>query len=74
MFGAVKSIKNANNDKYKYSEYGNGFDRNGTSSFLTGGFFKNKIIFGVDMSSSVNFDNKKNIYFNSWWRFYTRIR
>ena len=52
----------------------NGFDRNGASSFLAGRFFKNKLIFGVDMSLSVNFDNNKKIYFNSWWRFYTRIR
>ena len=33
-----------------------------TFSFPTGGFGKNVIIFGVDTSSSVHVDNKKNIY------------
>ena len=34
-------------------------------SFPTGGFGKNIITFGVDMSSCVHVDNKKK-YFNSW--------
>ena len=59
MFGAVKSTKNVDIDSYKYSGYGIGLDRRGTFSFPSGGFGYNVIIFGVDMSSSVNVDNKK---------------
>ena len=59
MLGAVKLAKNADNDKYKYSEYGIGFDWKGTFSFPSGGFGCNVTIFRVDMSSSVNVDNKK---------------
>ena len=36
-----------------------GFDRRGSFSFPGGGFGKNILIFGVDMSSSVQIDNKK---------------
>ena len=59
MFGAVKITKNSDIDKYKYFGYGIGFDRHETSSFPTGGFGQNVIIFGVDLSSSVHVDNKK---------------
>ena len=45
-------------DKYKYSGYGTGFDRNGKFS-VDDEFGRNCIIFGVGMSSSVNLDNKK---------------
>ena len=45
LFGAAKLVKNANIDKYKYSEYGIGFDMKGTFSFPTGEFGKNVIIF-----------------------------
>ena len=38
LFGAVKLVKNADIDKYKYSGYGISFDRRGTFSFPTGGF------------------------------------
>ena len=58
LFGAVKLLKNADIDKYKCSRYDIGFNRNGTSSFSTGGFYKNVIIFGVDMNFSVHIDNK----------------
>ena len=57
LFGAVSLTKNADIDKYKYSGYGIGFDRHGSFSF-------NKrigrivMIFGGDMSSSIEFDNK----------------
>ena len=44
--------------RYKFSGYGVGFDRHGTFSAGNNRFGKNVIIFGVDMSSSVNFDNK----------------
>ena len=49
-----------NNDiyKYKYSEYEIGFDRKW--NFSVGNWFgKNCIIFGVDMSSTVDVDDKK---------------
>ena len=59
MFGAVKSTKNADVDKYWYTDYGIGFDRKGSFSFPGGGFGQNVIAFGVDMSSSVHLDNKK---------------
>ena len=43
-------------DRYIYSGYGSGFDR----QFSLGkGFGRNCIIFGVDMSSSVHPDDKK---------------
>ena len=65
LFGAVKLTKNPDIDKYKYSRYGIRFDRKGKFS-VGNGFGRKCIIFGVDMSSSVNVDNKKKIYFNSW--------
>ena len=50
--------KNANLDKHKYSRYGIGFDRKG--KFSVGNIFgRNNIIFRVDMSSSVQVNNKK---------------
>ena len=59
IFGVVKLINNANIDQYKYSGYGIGFNVKVTFSVPTGGFGKNCIIFGVDMSSSVHADNTK---------------
>ena len=59
LFGAVTLTKNANIDKYGYFGYGIGFDRIGSFSFPGGGFGQNGIIFGADMSSSANIDNKK---------------
>ena len=71
LFDTIKLVKNADNDKYKYSRYGIGLDKDGTFS-VGNGFGKNVIIFGVDMSSSVHVDNKKKD--NFWWRCCTRIR
>ena len=59
LFGAVTWTKNADIDKYKYSDYGIGFDRRSSISFPSGGFGQNVLIFGVDMSSSVHIDDKK---------------
>ena len=59
LFGAVKLVKNADTDKYKYFGYDTGFDVKGNFSFSTGGFAKDVIIFGADMSSSVYVDNKE---------------
>ena len=51
--------KNADSDKYKYSENGTGFDSLGSFASSDGsGFGKNVIIFGADMSSSMHIANK----------------
>ena len=57
LFGSVKLTKNADIDKYKCSGHGVEFDRHGTF-LVPGGFSRNIIIFGVDMSSSAHIDNK----------------
>ena len=49
--------KNGDIDKYKYSGYGIGFDRDSVYS-VGNGFCRNVIIFGVYMSLSVHVDNK----------------
>ena len=59
LFGAVSLTKNADIDKNGYSGYGIGLDRKSSFSFPAGGFGKNVIMFGVDMSSSAHVDNKK---------------
>ena len=64
MSGAVKLTKNADPDKYRYNGYGIGFDLPSELSLPDGSMGKNVIIFGVNMSSTVHIDNKKN--FNSW--------
>ena len=60
MFSAVSLTKNVDIDKYNYSGYGIGFDRQGEFSFSTRGFGRNCIIVGVDLSSSIHANNKKN--------------
>ena len=59
LFRAVTLTKNAGIEKYKYCGYGIGFDRRSSFSFPSGGFGKNVLIFGADMSSSIHTDNKK---------------
>ena len=61
FFGDVSLTKHVVIDQYKYSGYGNGFDRKG--EFSSGnGFGRNCIILGSDISSSVHANNKtKNI-------------
>ena len=49
--------KNGYIDKYKYFEYGVGFDRKGTFSYPGIEVDRNVIIFGVDMNSSTKIDN-----------------
>ena len=51
--------KNANIEKYGYSGYGIGFDRRSSISFPGGGFGRNVLVFGADMSSSADIANKK---------------
>ena len=59
LFGAVSLTKNADIDKYGYSDYGIGFDRHGSFSFPGTGSGENLMIFGVDMSTSTNIDSRK---------------
>ena len=59
LFGAVSLTKNVDDDRYKYSGYGIGFDRHGDFSFSGIGLCRNAIIFGVHMSSSTKIDNRK---------------
>ena len=58
LFVSVNLTKNADIDKYRYSGYGIGFDRQSSISIgnETG---KNVMILGVDMSSSTKIDNRK---------------
>ena len=56
LFGVITLTKNTDIDKYGYSGYGIGFARKTTFSFPSGGFVT---IFGVDMSSCTNINNKK---------------
>ena len=56
LFGGVKIY--AIPDKYSYSGYGIEFNTRGYHSLSDGGIFKNVIIFGINMSSSVHIDNK----------------
>ena len=58
LFGSVKTTKNADIGKYRYFGYGIGFDRKLSFSIGTE-TGKNLIIFGVDMSSSSKFYNRK---------------
>ena len=58
LFVAVKSTKNADIDKYKYSGYGIGFDSRGSFSRSSGRYGENVIIFGADMSSSAHANDK----------------
>ena len=58
LFGAIKLIKHVDVDLYKYSGYCIGFDRKGSYS-IGDEVGRNVVIFGVDMSSSPHFDNKK---------------
>ena len=46
---------------YSFSGYSISFQVRETFSLSNGGFGKNAIIFGPDMSSNVHVDNKKNI-------------
>ena len=58
LFDIVKLTKHVNVDLYKHSGYGIRFYRK-VSYSIGDEVGKNVIIFGVDMSSSPNIDNKK---------------
>ena len=51
--------KIVNINKYWYSGYGIGFDRRSSFSFPGSRFGQNVLIFGEDVRSSANIDNKK---------------
>ena len=72
LFGAVTLTKNADIEKYGYSDFGIGFDRRSSFTFPGGGFGQNVLIFGVDMSSSSHIGNKKKKHISSWKRTNTR--
>ena len=59
--------KNADIEKYKYSEYRIGFDRHEFFAHSSGETGRNLIIFGVDVSSSTKIDNRKRKYLHSWY-------
>ena len=62
LFGAMSITKDDDPDKYKYSGYGIGFDSKGSYTHPDGGYGKNVIIFGADMSNSKHANNKaKNV-------------
>ena len=61
LFGAAKLNKNPYPHKCSISGCGISFDVRVNFSLLSGGFDKNVIIFGANLSSSAHFDNKKNI-------------
>ena len=58
LFVSVKLTKNADLDKYKYSNYSIGFDYRSEFQLSDVTMGKNVIISGADMSASVHFDNK----------------
>ena len=60
LFGGTKLAKNVDAGKYSYSGYGIGFNSRSVCSYPDFGLGKNVVIFGVDNSSLVLVDNKKN--------------
>ena len=64
LFGSVKLTKNTDPDKSKDNGYGIEFDSHSECSFTDGKIGRNTIIVGVNMSLSVDVDNKgKDILF-----------
>ena len=58
LFGPLKPTKNADPDKFKHSDYGRGFYSRSEFSTTVGIMGRKVIIFGSDMSSSADVDNK----------------
>ena len=58
LFGTFNLTKNSDINKYKYNDYGTGFDARGTFSHPSGSFAQNAIFFGGDMSSSAHAYNR----------------
>ena len=60
MFWAFKITKNADPDKFRYSDYGVGFTINGTLPLSdSSGFNKSVIICGADMGLFAHIINRK---------------
>ena len=61
LFGAIKITNtiNSDTDKWQYSGYGTGFDSTGNFTHSDGGFARNIIIFGADLSNSTVHANNK---------------
>ena len=60
MFVSVKLTKNSDLDNYKYTRYDIGFGSRSEFLFTGESCGKNVIVFGADMSSSVNINKKGN--------------
>ena len=60
LFGAVKTTKNADISKYKYSGYGIGFESKRSFLHANRTYGVNVIIFGADLSSSTHANNRAN--------------
>ena len=58
MFGSVKLTKDPDPDKYSNSAYDIGFNTRGYLSLPDSKVGKNVIIFGVDLTSSMQIDSK----------------
>ena len=58
LFGSAKLTMNADLDRYKYSCYGVGFDLHTEFSLPEGSMGRNFIIYGADLCSSVQIDNR----------------
>ena len=65
FFSSVRLTKNTDIDKYQYSGSGIGFGRKSSFLFPGGRFVENVIIFGADISSSGQVDNKEKGTFSS---------
>ena len=59
LFGGVKLTTNPGSHKHSCSGDIISFNVGGTFPILSGGFSKNVLIFGADMSLSAHVDNKK---------------
>ena len=59
LFGSVKLTKNSDPEKYVYISYGIGSDSRSEFSWPDSSIWKNVIIFGADMSSFVDIDNRR---------------
>ena len=58
LFGKIKMTKSVDTDKYKYQDYGIGYDSTGNFTHPDGSACNNVIIFGVDMTNSIHANNK----------------
>ena len=58
LFGATEITKNTDVDKYNYSGYGIGFNIKGSYTNPDGGYGRNVINFGADLSNSKHANNK----------------